>query len=242
MSKQARLAAGARLGRRSFMTLAAGAVAVRGSLFAAEAAEGVVLPALPYAQDALAPVVTAQTVSFHYGKHHQGYVNTLNKLLAGTALAGKPLEEIVRATAGQAGQAALFNNAAQIWNHTFYWNSLSPAGGTPSGALAEALVRGFGSVDACKAALTEAALTQFGSGWAWLVAEKGQVRAVKTPNAETPLTQPGVIPLLTIDVWEHAYYLDWQNRRADYVKAVIDQRLNWAFAAANFARSVAGQA
>jgi Fe-Mn family superoxide dismutase len=196
------------------------------------------LPALPYAPEALAPTVSAQTISFHYGKHHQGYVNTLNKLLPGTPFAGKALEEIIRETAGKAEHAALFNNAAQIWNHTFYWQSLAPAGGgEPSGALAEAIKKSFGSVDACKAALAEAAGTQFGSGWAWLVAEKGQVKAVKTPNAETPLTQAGVTPLLTIDVWEHAYYLDWQNRRADYVKAIIEQRLNWKFAGENFARA-----
>ncbi len=226
------------LTRRTFVAATAGAAAVfsaGGTRAAEQAAEA--LPELPYAQDALAPVLSAQTLSFHYGKHHLGYVNTLNKLAAGTPFAGKPLEEVVKATAGQASQAAIFNNAAQIWNHTFYWRSLAPAGGgVPSGVLADAVNASFGSIDACKAALTEAALTQFGSGWAWLVADKGQIKAVKTPNAETPLTQPGVIPLLTIDVWEHAYYLDYQNRRADYVKAVIEQRLNWAFAAQNFAR------
>lgn len=228
------------LSRRSFTALSAGAAFTLAghSLSAAEAsAPAVALPELPYAQDALAPVVSAQTLSFHYGKHHQAYVNALNKLIAGTPLAGKPLEEVVKAAAGQADKAAVFNNAAQIWNHTFYWQSLSPkGGGEPSGALAEAVRRSFGSCDACKAALTEAALTQFGSGWAWLVADKGLVKAVKTPNAETPLTQ-GVTPLLTIDVWEHAYYLDWQNRRADYVKAVVEQRLNWEFAGANFQRA-----
>ena len=226
--------------RRSFVALtagAAGALAGRSALAAEAPAQAIALPALPYAQDALAPVVSAQTLSFHYGKHHQNYVNALNKLLAGTPLAGKPLEEIVKASAGQPAQAAVFNNAAQIWNHTFYWQSLSAkGGGEPSGALADAIKKSFGSFDACKAALTEAAMTQFGSGWAWLVADKGQVKAVKTPNAETPLTL-GVTPLLTIDVWEHAYYLDWQNRRADYVKAVIEQRLNWAFAEENFKRA-----
>lgn len=229
------------LTRRSFVSAAAGAAAALASrpLRAADSAAPatVTLPALPFAQDALAPVISAQTLSFHYGKHHQGYVNTLNKLLAGSPLAGKPLEELVKAAAGQPAMAAIFNNAAQIWNHTFYWQSLSPkGGGAPSGALAEAIKASFGSLDACKAALTEAATTQFGSGWAWLVADKGAVKAVKTPNAESPLTQ-GVTPLLTIDVWEHAYYLDWQNRRADYVKAVVEQRLNWAFAEANFKRA-----
>lgn len=229
------------LTRRSFIGMAAGAVAAFrcGTVRAADAAPAAfTLPALPYGQDALAPVISAQTLSFHYGKHHQGYVNTLNKLAQGTPFAGKPLEEVVKATAGQAAHTALFNNAAQIWNHTFYWQSLSPkGGGEPPAALLTAIQASFGSLDACKTALTEAALTQFGSGWAWLVAEKGQLKAVKTPNAETPLTQAGVTPLLTIDVWEHAYYLDWQNRRADYVKAVIGERLNWAFAAENFARA-----
>ncbi len=228
------------LSRRTFLTVVAGAAAVAasGSARAAEALAAFALPALPYAPDALAPAISAQTVGFHYGKHHQGYVTALNKLVQGTALAGKPLEEVIRATAGQADQAAVFNNAAQIWNHTFYWRSLAPAGGgQPSGALLEAVKQAFGSYEACAAALSEAALKQFGSGWVWLVAEKGQVKVVKTPNAETPLTQAGVVPLLTIDVWEHAYYLDYQNRRADYVKAVLEQRVNWAFAAENFAQA-----
>lgn len=227
------------LSRRAFVVAAAAAAAAGSARAADAAAAAFVLPELPFPQDALAPVVTAQTLSFHYGKHHQTYVNTLNKLVAGTPLAGKPLEEVIKATAGQpAPQAAIFNNAAQIWNHTFYWNSLaSKGGGEPTGALADAIKASFGSFDACKAALTEAAMTQFGSGWAWLVAEKGQVKAVKTPNAETPLTQPGVTPLLTIDVWEHAYYLDHQNRRAAYVQAVIDKLLNWDWAAEQFARA-----
>jgi len=197
------------------------------------------LPALPYAQDALAPVISAQTVSFHYGKHHQGYVNTLNKLVQGTAFAGKPLEEVIRATAGQAEHVALFNNAAQIWNHTFYWKSLLPAGQSRevSAPLSVAVNKAFGSMEACNTALADAAMKQFGSGWAWLVAEKGALKVVKTPNAETPLTQPGVTPLLTVDVWEHAYYLDWQNRRADYVKAVLDKLVNWTFASVNFEKA-----
>ncbi len=235
--KAAQPANTSQLTRRSFMAVSAGAACAFAatSLRAQEAqVPAITLPALPYAQDALAPVVSAQTLSFHYGKHHQGYVNTLNKLTAGTPLAGQSLEAVIRATAGQPDKAAVFNNAAQIWNHTFYWQSLSPkGGGEPSGALANAVKQAFGSIDACKKALAEAAVTQFGSGWAWLVSDKGQVKVVKTPNAETPLTQ-GLTPLLTIDVWEHAYYLDWQNRRADYVKALIEQRLNWAFAEANY--------
>lgn len=227
--------------RRSFvaLTAAASAMAMKGR--AAEAAPALSLPALPYAPEALAPTISAQTISFHYGKHHQGYVNTLNKLLPGTPFAGKPLEEIVRESAGKPEQAAIFNNAAQIWNHTFYWQSLAPAGkgGQPSQALLAAINAAFGSLEACKAALADAAMKQFGSGWAWLVAEKGALKIVKTPNAETPLTQSGATPLLTVDVWEHAYYLDWQNRRADYVKAVLDTLLNWSFASENFAKAQA---
>jgi Fe-Mn family superoxide dismutase len=227
--------------RRSFVTLAAGAAVLVANREAvsAEAPPAIPLPALPYAQDALAPVISAQTISFHYGKHHQGYVNTLNKLLAGTPLAGRPLEEVVRESAGKPELVAVFNNAAQIWNHTFYWQSLAPAGqgGKPSAELAAAIAKAFGSPEACNAALSEAALKQFGSGWAWLVAEKGELRIVKTPNAETPLTHAGVTPLLTVDVWEHAYYLDWQNRRADYVKAILDTLANWSFASANFAKA-----
>jgi len=228
------------ISRRAFMAVAAGA-AVAGCATAqpGETVAEITLPALPYAQDALAPVISAQTVGFHYGKHHQGYVTTLNKLLAGTPFAGKSLETVVCGTAGKAEFTAIFNNAAQVWNHTFYWQSLAPEGqgGKPSDRLSAAVNGAFGSMEACKAALADAALKQFGSGWAWLVAEKGQLKVVKTPNAETPLTQKGVTPLLTVDVWEHAYYLDWQNRRTDYVKAVQDKLLNWAFASVNFAKA-----
>ena len=225
--------------RRTFLAVAAGATAGCATTrpgAAPVAAAPIELPPLPFAQDALAPVISAQTLSFHYGKHHQGYVAALNKLLPGSPFAGMPLEEIVCRSAGKAEHAAIFNNAAQIWNHTFYWRSLMPVGkGRPvSAKLSAAIDASFGSMTACTAALSEAALKQFGSGWAWLVAEKGQVKVVKTPNAETPLAQAGVTPLLTVDVWEHAYYLDWQNRRADYVKAVLDQLVNWTFASANF--------
>lgn len=193
------------------------------------------LEKLPYADDALAPVVSAHTVSFHYGKHHAGYVATLNKLIAGTEYAGLPLEEIVRRAAAD-GATAVFNNAAQAWNHAFYWKSLAPAGagGAPAGAFADAVARDFGSLDALKKALADAAVKRFGSGWAWLVAEDGKLAVVSTPNAETPLVKPGVKPLLTVDVWEHAYYLDWQNRRADYAAALLDTLANWAFASANY--------
>jgi Fe-Mn family superoxide dismutase len=195
------------------------------------------LPPLPYAQDALAPVISAQTMSFHYGKHHKAYVDNLNKLVAGTDLAEKPLEAVIAAAAGKADKAGLFNNAAQIWNHTFFWNSLKPGGGgAPGGAVAKGIDAAFGSFDNFKKEFANAAMTQFGSGWAWLVADKGQLKVLKTGNAETPLTM-GVTPLLTIDVWEHAYYLDYQNRRADFVAAVIDKLLSWEFANANLARA-----
>ncbi len=195
------------------------------------------LEPLPYAENALQPVVSAKTISFHYGKHHAGYVAALNKLIAGTPYEGLPLEAIVRKSAAEQA-APIFNNAAQAWNHAFYWKSLAPAGagGAPEGAFGEAVTRDFGSFADMKAALAGAAVKRFGSGWAWLVAKDGKLSVVSTPNAETPLTQPGVTPLLTVDVWEHAYYLDWQNRRADYVAALLDKLANWRFAAGNFSR------
>ncbi len=193
------------------------------------------LPALPYAQDALAPVVSAETLSFHHGKHHKTYVDNLNKLVAGTDLAEAPLEKVIAAVAGKADRVGVFNNAAQTWNHTFFWNSMRPnGGGTPTGAVAKAIDAAFGSQENFKKEFANAAVTQFGSGWAWLVADKGALRIVKTANADTPLTM-GLTPVLTIDVWEHAYYLDYQNRRADFVAAVIDRLLNWDFANANLA-------
>ena len=193
-----------------------------------------VLEALPYAEDALAPTISARTISFHYGKHHAGYVKTLNGLIAGTQYEGRPLEEIVR-TAAARGDTAIFNNAAQTWNHTFYWNSLAPAGkgGVPSAKLKAAIDAAFGSFDACRDALADAAIKRFGSGWGWLVAENGKVSVESTPNAETPIVRPGVTPLLVVDVWEHAYYLDWQNARADYVKAVVGL-LDWNAASSRF--------
>jgi len=196
----------------------------------------ITVPPLPYAESALAPVVSAQTIGFHYGKHHRGYADTLNQKIAGTALADSALEDIIRATAGKPEQAPIFNAAAQVWNHTFYWRSLSPHGGAPDAALMQKLEQAFGGLDPFKAQLLAAATSQFGSGWAWLVAEAGQLKIVKTANAETPLTGTQT-PLLTIDVWEHAYYLDYQNRRADYVTAVLDKLLNWNFAAENLARA-----
>jgi Fe-Mn family superoxide dismutase len=195
------------------------------------------LPPLPFAQDALAPVISAETLSFHYGKHHKAYVDNLNKLVAGTDMSETPLEALIKAVAGKPDKAGVFNNAAQVWNHTFFWNSMKPGGGgAPTGAVAKAIDASFGSYENFKKEFSNAAMTQFGSGWAWLVADKGQLKLVKTPNAETPLTT-GQTALLTVDVWEHAYYLDYQNRRADFVAAVIDKLLNWEFANANLARA-----
>ena len=193
------------------------------------------LPPLPYADTALEPLISANTLSFHYGKHHKTYVDNLNKLVEGKDLAAMSLEEIIRASAGKADMAGLFNNAAQIWNHTFYWNSLKPnGGGKPTGAIAAAIDKDLGGYEKFKADLSAAAVTQFGSGWAWLVSDAGTLKIVKTGNAEVPLTK-GQTPLLTIDVWEHAYYLDYQNLRAKYVEALIDKLLNWDFANQNFA-------
>ena len=192
-----------------------------------------VLPALPYAENALEPVITAKTMSFHYGKHHKGYVDNLNKLIAGTEYADLSLEKIITSTVGQPEKTAIFNNAAQTWNHTFYWNSMrAKGGGEPPAALKQRIEASFASVDACKKELASAAVSQFGSGWAWLVIEGGKLKVVKTANAEVPLPK-GIKPLLAIDVWEHAYYLDYQNRRADYVNAVLDKLINWEFALQN---------
>ncbi|MDH5265264.1 MAG: superoxide dismutase [Betaproteobacteria bacterium] len=192
------------------------------------------LMALPYADNALAPVVSPNTIGFHYGKHHKTYVDNLNNLVKGTDLEGKSLEEVVLATAGKADKAPLFNNSAQIWNHDFYWKSMKPnGGGVPTGKVADRINESFGSFEEFKKQLSATTVSQFGSGWGWLVADAaGKLKVVKTGNAEVPMTQ-GLKPLLTIDVWEHAYYLDHQNRRADYVNAVIDKLLNWEFAAAN---------
>ncbi len=192
-----------------------------------------VLPPLPFADNALDPVISANTLSFHYGKHHKAYADNLNKLVAGTEFADLSLEQVIAATAGRADKAGIFNNAAQIWNHTFYWNSLAPkGGGEPPAALKQKIEASFGSLDACKQELATAATTQFGSGWAWLALDGDKLKVVKTANANVPLTE-GMKPLLVIDVWEHAYYLDYQNRRADYVNAVLDKLVNWGFAANN---------
>ncbi len=194
----------------------------------AQAAAAIELPPLPFAQDALQPAISAETLSFHYGKHHRAYVTKLNDMLKDSPLAGSSLEEIILKAEGP-----MFNNAAQVWNHTFYWNSLKPGGGAPEGDLLKAIDRDFGSVDACKEALTKAATTQFGSGWAWLVYDQGKLSVMATGNADLPL-KSGKKALLTIDVWEHAYYIDYRNDRAKYVGAVVGM-LNWKFAAENLA-------
>jgi Fe-Mn family superoxide dismutase len=206
-----------------------------GLLQAAQAAASLALPPLPYSQGALAPAISENTVSFHYGKHHQAYVNNAIKLVAGTEYERMPLEEIIRKTAGKADLAGIFNNTAQVFNHTFYWNSMKPGGGgKPAGRIGEAIAQSFGDYQKFVEAFSTAAATQFGSGWAWLVLDGSKLRTIKTANADNPLTM-SLRPLLTIDVWEHAYYLDYQNRRPDYIKTFVDRLLNWDFAQQNMA-------
>ncbi|MEO5365868.1 MAG: superoxide dismutase [Magnetococcus sp. WYHC-3] len=189
------------------------------------------LPPLPYVQSALEPHLSTRTLSFHYGKHHQTYMDNLNKLAPGAKMAGLPLEVIIQQTAAKPHQAGLFNNAAQVWNHTFFWQSMKPnGGGAPTGKLAERINAMFGSLDAFKTAFTEAAMAQFGSGWVWLVQEGDALKIVKTSNADTPLAHEQTA-LLTCDLWEHAYYLDYQNRRKEFVHAFLDHLANWEFAA-----------
>jgi Fe-Mn family superoxide dismutase len=193
------------------------------------------LPALPYGLDALEPHISRQTLEFHHGKHHAGYVTNLNKLIEGTDLDGKSLEEVITAVAGDTAKAGVFNNAAQIWNHSFYWQCMKPGGGgAPTGALAEKINADFGSFEAFVELFKAAGATQFGSGWAWLVLENGTLKVTKTPNADLPLAH-GQKALLTMDVWEHAYYLDYQNRRPDYISTYLDKLVNWDFVAANLA-------
>jgi Fe-Mn family superoxide dismutase len=193
----------------------------------------IALPELPYAKDALAPVISANTLEFHHGKHHRAYVDNLNKLIAGTELADADLETIIRKVAGDPARAGIFNNAAQIWNHSFYWKCLKPGGGgAPSGTVAAKIDAAWGSYEKFAEELKNAGVTQFGSGWAWLVVDGGQLKITKTANADTPIAH-GVKPLLTLDVWEHAYYLDYQNRRPDYLSAVIANLIHWDFVNAN---------
>jgi len=197
------------------------------------------LPALPYSVSALAAKGMCQeTLELHHGKHHQAYVTALNGFVANNAaLQGKSLDEIVKFANGKADLAGVFNNAGQHWNHSFFWRCMKPhGGGKPSGTVAAAIDQSFGDLDRFKAQFKEAAVTQFGSGWAWLVAEKGQLKIVKTANADLPLVH-GQKALLTCDVWEHAYYLDYQNRRPDFVQAFLDHLVNWEFVAENLAKT-----
>ena len=195
------------------------------------------LPPLPYAKDALAPHISANTLDFHHGKHHNAYVTNLNNLTKDTPLASESLEGVIRAVAGDASKAGVFNNAAQVWNHTFYWNCMKPGGGgQPSAAVASALASAFGSFEKFKEEFKNACVTQFGSGWGWLVVADGALKISKTANADLPLAH-GQAALLTCDVWEHAYYLDYQNRRPDYVQVFLDNLVNWDFVAQNLSKA-----
>lgn len=188
------------------------------------------LPLLPYAMNALEPHISKETLEYHYGKHHKAYVDNLNKLIPGTAFENSPLEEVVKKASGPT-----FNNAAQVWNHTFYWHCLSPqGGGEPTGKLAEAITSAFGSFTTFKEKFSATAVATFGSGWAWLVKNKnGQLEIISTSNAATPLTNPEYTALLTCDVWEHAYYIDYRNARAQYI-AHFWNLVNWEFVTKNF--------
>ena len=191
------------------------------------------LTGLPYAADALEPHISAETFGYHHGKHHKAYVDKLNAAVAGSGYEGRPLEDVILAS-HDAGDTAVFNNAAQAWNHTFLWHSMAPnGGGAPSGPLAVAINERFGDHASFRAAFKAAAMSQFGSGWAWLVRTDDGLEIVTTGNADSPLTS-GLVPVLTLDVWEHAYYLDFQNRRDAYIDAFLDNLVNWEFAASNY--------
>lgn len=195
------------------------------------------LPALPYAEDALEPHISARTLQFHHGKHHNTYVTNLNKAVDGTDMANKSLEALIKETAGDSSKTPVFNNAAQTWNHTFYFNCMAPnGGGKPSGDLLSRIEQAFGSFDSFVEDFKTTAVGQFGSGWGWLVLDNGQLKCTRTPNADNPMVH-GQTPLLTVDVWEHAYYLDYQNRRPDYVQAFLDNLVNWDFVAKNLANA-----
>ncbi|MCF8469231.1 MAG: superoxide dismutase [Parvibaculum sp.] len=197
------------------------------------------LPPLPYAQDALAPHISKETLSFHYGKHHKGYVDKANGMLEGSDLATLDLVPLIRKVAGDASKKGLFNNAAQVWNHDFYWHSMSPkGGGKPGGALADKIASDFGSFEAFAKTFKEAGAGQFGSGYCWLVlGQDGKLKVYGTANAETPISDTKDVPILTTDVWEHTYYLDYQNRRPDYLDVFLDKLVNWEFAATNFEKA-----
>lgn len=196
------------------------------------------LPDLPYDRGALSPHISENTLDYHYGKHHAAYVTNLNKLIDGTNLNSASLEEIVQNVAGDGSKVGVFNNAAQVWNHTFYWNSMKPnGGGEPSGEVASLIEKDFGSFDSFAEQFKTAGATQFGSGWAWLVLTNGKLEVRKTANADTPLTESGVTPLLTMDVWEHAYYLDYQNARPTYMDVFLKDLVNWDFVNQNLDHS-----
>jgi len=220
--------------RRAFLFGSLAAAAVIAAPRIGRGATPYELPALPYAETALEPVISSRTIGFHYGKHHKGYVDNLNKLLADAPdLAALPLPELIKTATANPNRTAVFNNAAQVWNHTFYWHSMRPGGGgQPTGKLKEKIDSDLGGYDKFREEFKKAAMTQFGSGWAWLIVKDGKLAITKTANAGTPVEQ-GLGALITIDVWEHAYYLDYQNRRADYVDAWLDKLVNWEFAAKN---------
>ncbi|MBL8672517.1 MAG: superoxide dismutase [Alphaproteobacteria bacterium] len=238
-----RIATSGVVSRRQAMSGAvclAGAAAV-GTIFAPHVARAQAphaLPPLPWADNALDPVISSNTIGFHYGKHHKGYLDAMNAALGNGAkdLAPLPLLDLMKTTSANPGRAALFNAAAQVWNHTFYWSSLRPGGGgkPPAGSkIAAKIDSDLGGYDKFRETMKATSVGQFASGWGWLVEENGKLACVRTPNAETPATVQGRKPLLTIDVWEHAYYLDYQNRRADYVDALLDKLINWEFAEKN---------
>jgi superoxide dismutase, Fe-Mn family len=231
------------MNRRDFLKLSLSLSAMafldvpgHGSVSYAAAADLPLGPAsLPYAKDALEPYISLRTLEFHYGKHYQAYIDNTRKLITGTEYAGLSMKEIIQKSSGKPDQAAIFNNAAQSFNHEFFWNSMkSGGGGEPKGRIGLAIEKSFGNHAQFEKEFTEAALTQFGSGWAWLVQDGAFLKVVKTANADTPMTR-GWTPLLTLDVWEHAYYLDYQNRRGDYIRAYLDHLINWNFAESNLA-------
>jgi Fe-Mn family superoxide dismutase len=195
------------------------------------------LPPLPYDYTALDPYISKETLEFHHDKHHAKYVSTYNDMVKGTEMDSQPIEAVIKAVAGDASKAGLFNNGAQAWNHTFFWNSMKPnGGGEPTGAIADKINADFGSYEKFKEEFTNAASTQFGSGWAWLVVDNGTLKVTKTANADNPIAH-GQTPILTLDVWEHAYYLDYQNKRPDFISAFLNNLVNWDFASENLAKA-----
>ena len=229
--------------RRTFVSsLISGCVIAGTGMFAlygdsiANASPEITLMQLPFKEDALEPYISKKTIEFHYGKHHKAYIDNTNKLAGDAGLGSLSIEEIIKKTAGSADRISIFNNAAQAWNHDFYWKSMLPGARKPNERLTKMIDASFGSYDDLIKEFQNAAVTQFGSGWAWLVLEQDKLKITKTSNADNPLVH-GQVPLLTLDVWEHAYYLDYQNRRADYAKAVLDNLLNWEFAEANLQKN-----